>query len=106
MSERRYTNEDIAKKFNSNFDLVGHAIHLARDLVQADHDAHVTEHPNYANVVLESLREGGKKGKTSFVNQTVAYVPEEEDEEFVLEEQELGLEEGMVGQELHLAEEE
>lgn len=105
MSERRYTNEDIAKKFNSNFALVGHAIHLAREMVQADHDAHVTEHPNYANVVLETLRGSNKKGKEQ-KSLSMDLASEEEDDEFALDDQEFGLEEGMIGEELHLAEEE
>lgn len=106
MSERRYTNEDIAKKFNSNFDLVGHAIALARGLVQTDHDAHVTDHPNYANVVLDTLRGDAKKESTHRTIASMALAQEEEDDEFALEEQEFGLEEGIVGEELHIAEEE
>lgn len=106
MSERRYTNEDIAKKFNSNFDLVSHAIHLARAMVQADHDAHVTEHPNYANVVLDTIRGDNKKRVAGHKNASVLFATDEEDDEFALEEQEFGLEEGIIGQELHLAEEE
>jgi hypothetical protein len=53
------TNEDLAKKFTSNFELVSYAIKLAENMIKTGRDARVkSEVQNRAMLVLEEISEG------------------------------------------------
>lgn len=53
------TNEDLAKKFKSNFDLVNYAIKLAENMIHTGRDARVkSDVQNRAMLVLEEINEG------------------------------------------------
>lgn len=59
MSERHYTNEDLSKKFKSNFELVTYAISLAKGMIESGRDSRVSaESQNYASLILEEIRTG------------------------------------------------
>jgi hypothetical protein len=53
------TNEDMTKKFKSNFDLVNYAIKLAENMIKTGRDARVkSEIQNRAMLILEEIQEG------------------------------------------------
>lgn len=55
----RLTNEDLTKKFKSNFDLVRYAIELAENMIKSGRDARVrSETQNRAMLVLEEIMAG------------------------------------------------
>lgn len=53
------TNENLAKKFNNNFELVNYAIRLAENMIKSGRDARVkSEIQNRAMLILEEINEG------------------------------------------------
>jgi DNA-directed RNA polymerase subunit omega len=53
------TNEEVASKFKSNFDLVNYAIKLAENMIKTGRDARVkSEIQNRAMLILEEIQEG------------------------------------------------
>lgn len=53
------TNEEVVKKFKSNFDLVNYAIQLADNMIRTGRDARVkSEIQNRAMLILEEIHEG------------------------------------------------
>jgi hypothetical protein len=57
--KKHFTNEHLAKKFKSNFDLVSYAIQLAENMIKTGRDARVkSEVQNKAMLVLEEISEG------------------------------------------------
>lgn len=53
------TNEDVASKFKSNFELVNYAIRLAENMIRTGRDARVkSEIQNRAMLILEEIQEG------------------------------------------------
>lgn len=53
------TNENMAKKFKSNFDLVNYAIKLAENMIRTGRDARVkSDVQNRALLILEEIHEG------------------------------------------------
>lgn len=58
-SKIHLTNEKIAGKFKSNFDLVNYAIELADNMIRTGRDARVkSEIQNRAMLILEEIHEG------------------------------------------------
>ncbi|WP_068467847.1 hypothetical protein [Candidatus Protochlamydia phocaeensis] len=54
-----FTNEMLAKKFKSNFELVNYAISLAENMIKSGRDARVkSEVQNRAMLILEEIQEG------------------------------------------------
>ncbi len=54
-----FTNENLSKKFKSNFDLVNYAIQLAENMIESGRDARVkSEVQNRAMLILEEINEG------------------------------------------------
>lgn len=61
MKEKKshFTNEELARKFKSNFDLVNYAIKLAENMIRTGRDARVkSDIQNRAMLVLEEIAEG------------------------------------------------
>ena len=60
MEKKGYlTNENIAKKFKSNFELVSYAIQLAENMIHTGRDARVkAETQNRAMLILEEISQG------------------------------------------------
>lgn len=57
-----YTNEKLSKKFKSNFELVGHAIRLAENMIKTGRDSRVkSDTQNRAMLILEEISEGKDK---------------------------------------------
>jgi len=57
--EETLTSERLRKRFNSQFDLVSHAIHMAEDKVRSDKDMSDSgEYLNCANEVLREIARG------------------------------------------------
>ncbi|MCE2982304.1 MAG: hypothetical protein LW832_01940 [Parachlamydia sp.] len=55
----KFTNEKLAKKFKSNFELVNYAIKLAENMIRTGRDARVkSEVQNRAMLILEEISEG------------------------------------------------
>lgn len=55
----RFTNEELARKFKSNFDLVNYAIKLAENMIRTGRDARIkSEVQNKALLVLEEIVQG------------------------------------------------
>lgn len=53
------TNENLSKKFKSNFELVNYAIKLAENMIETGRDARVkSEVQNRAMLILEEIKEG------------------------------------------------
>lgn len=53
------TNEQVGKKFISNFDLVNYAIELAENMIKTGRDARVkSDTQNRAMLILEEIKEG------------------------------------------------
>lgn len=59
-NNKQFTNEELAKKFENNFDLVNYAISLAENMIQSGRDPRVrkTDMQNRAMLILEEIREG------------------------------------------------
>ncbi len=58
-SKASFTNEALAKKFKSNFELVNYAIQLAENMIKTGRDARVrSEVQNRAMLILEEINEG------------------------------------------------
>ncbi len=53
-----FTNEKIAKRFKSNFELVNYAIHLAEDRIRAGRDIHEIGNENLVVSVVKDLATG------------------------------------------------
>jgi DNA-directed RNA polymerase subunit omega len=57
--KKRFTNETLSKKFNSNFELVNYAIRLAENMIKSGRDSRVkSEVQNRAMLILEEIHEG------------------------------------------------
>ncbi len=55
----RFTNEELARKFKSNFDAVNYAIQLATNMIQSGRDARIkSDMQNRAILVLEEILQG------------------------------------------------
>lgn len=55
----RFTNEELAGKFKSNFDLVNYAIKLAENMIRTGRDARIkSDVQNRALLVLEEIVQG------------------------------------------------
>lgn len=52
------TNEELAKKFKSNFELVNHAIKMAENMIRTGRDRIEAEFQNRAMMVLEEINTG------------------------------------------------
>lgn len=58
-SKKHLTNEDVVKKFVSNFELVNYAIRLAENMIKTGRDARVkSDVQNRAMLILEEIHEG------------------------------------------------
>lgn len=58
-TKKHLTNEDVVKKFVSNFELVNYAIRLAENMIRTGRDARVkSEVQNRAMLILEEIHEG------------------------------------------------
>ncbi len=56
---KTFTNEELSKKFKSNFDLVNYAIQLAENMIKTGRDTRVrSEIQNRAMLILEEISEG------------------------------------------------
>lgn len=58
----QFTNESLARKFKSNFELVNYAIQLAENMIRSGRDARVkSDIQNRAMLVLQEINEGKDK---------------------------------------------
>lgn len=59
-NNKQFTNEELAKKFKNNFELVNYAISLAENMISTGRDARVrrADMQNRAMLILEEIREG------------------------------------------------
>jgi hypothetical protein len=54
-----FTNEELSKKFKSNFDLVNYAIRLVENMIKTGRDPRVkSDMQNRAMLILEEINEG------------------------------------------------
>lgn len=63
---KKITNEELAKHFSNPFELVNHAIDLARHLIHSGHELSETNDRNSASIVLKKVlkeRDDEEKGE-------------------------------------------
>lgn len=69
MSKKSLTNEELTKRFDNPFDLVNHAIDVAKHLVESGHELSEAQDRNSAVVVLKKVL---KEQETQKQNQSLA----------------------------------